>query len=324
MTNFQKCKPIIRDNSQYLLSLKELTIRIPKENTKDKAYFSKLYASSKAGFDGEKKIDRLLETIPFPSLHTIIPNFQTQSTFGTYFQMDTLIVTNRYILLLEIKNIRGHIEFQENPAQIIRTYDGVEEKLDCPIHQIIRNTNALSNIVCKITTNLPVHAAVVFCNSSAHVSSYPKNAKILYKNQIDFYIENLNKSPEKVDRITFQKIVKRLNSLNNNYKQISLATRYSIDSMSLRQGIFCEICESNMYSLRNSSIFSCDSCNKTDKEIFTNSIIGLFGILGPELKRSQIQTHLSVRTRFGIIRALTKLNCTKSGSGKSTYYSLPK
>lgn len=324
MSLYQKTKTIKRNNSNELLALRELAIRTPVSNEKQKQFFNKQFAMAKAGHDGEVKVDRILERIPFPMLHTIIPDFHTQSKFGTFFQMDTLIITNRYILLLEIKNIRGQIEFYENPDQIIRTYEGVTEKLDCPIHQLNRNKKALENIVFTVTQKLPIYSAIVFCHSSAHISNYPKTAKILYKNQVDFYIEQLNSLPEKCNKDEYLHLVKTVNTINRNFKRIPLAVRYSIDVLALRQGIFCHSCEQIMVPAEKSTAYHCKNCDHIDKEVLSKTITSLFYILHNDLKRSDIERYLDIRTKHRVTKALAQLRCSKKGKARATRYSLPK
>ncbi|WP_342528090.1 nuclease-related domain-containing protein [Chryseomicrobium sp. FSL W7-1435] len=324
MTAYIKTKPIIRDKRDHLIALKQLALRTPAENVTDKAFFTKLYATSKAGYDGEVKIDRILENIPLPALHSIIPDFHTQSKFGSYFQFDSLIITNRYILHLEIKNIRGNIEFQENPAHLIRTYEGVQEKLDCPIHQLARNSKALEIISNNFEVKLPIYSAIVFSHSNAKIASYPQSTKILYKNQIDFFIEKLNSLPELCEKGQLQKIIRTFHALNKNFKELPLSSRYSFDATKLAKGMFCLECEDQLHINSNSRIFNCTVCGNEQHSIVSDTIISMFRIVSPQLKRSEIQEFLNYGCKDTILRALKKLQCTKSGSGKLTNYSLPK
>lgn len=324
MKPYQRAKPIKRNKTYDLMALRELAIRIPITNTREKTFFTNMYKAAKAGYDGETKIDRVLENIAFPTLHTIIPDFHTQSKFGAYYQMDTVILTNRYILLLEIKNIRGLIEFHENPAHIIRTIEGVKEKMDCPIHQLARNSKTLENLVCNVTKKLPIYSAIVFCNPTAQVTSYPPTVKILYKNQVDFFIEKLNTLPEVCEKSEYQQVVKSLTTNNKNFKITPLSLRYSIDPSILRKGVFCLKCESPMHPLNRSTAFKCLECNSTYKDALVNSIVGLFGIFDRELSREQLENHLNIKAKDRIIKALTQLRCTKKGKARATRYSLPK
>lgn len=323
MSIYQKPKPIHRDLSHELIALRELTVRTSPTNLHEKNFFRKQYAATVAGHEGEKKVDRLLEMMPFPNLHTIIPNFQTQSKFGTYYQMDTLIVTNRYVLLLEIKNIRGYIEFQDNPAQIIRTYEGVKEKLNCPIHQLDRNKKALEHLILPINQVLPIYSAIVFCHSTAQISSYPKTTKILYKNQVDFFLEKLNTLPEKCTKQEFQKLIRVIKSANNNFKKIPLSLRYSIDVSKLMTGIYCKECEGHMTPLSSSFSFQCSLCKQKDSNALTDSIIGLFGIVNGDLSRQEMRHYLNLQSRERISTALARLDCVKNGFAKAIRYSLP-
>ena len=91
-----------------------------------------------AGYHGECYVDNFLKQVHFPSNYAILKDLHIQVDSNSYLQMDTLILTKKYIALLWIKNIRGKIAFQKNPDQLIREFDGEITPFECPEQQIIR------------------------------------------------------------------------------------------------------------------------------------------------------------------------------------------
>lgn len=320
MTVFQKVKQIVREEHDTVTGMRELFMRIPEVPASQKEYFKKQLYSAEAGFKGEKQTDSILESIPAPPLHHILPNFQTRSKYGSYYQMDTLILTNRYVLLFEIKNIRGILEFRQNPDHMIRTYEGIEEKMNCPIHQLNRNHHALSKLLHTHYPQLPIYSAIVFTNSNTRITSYPHKTQILYKNQIEYHLSKLNQSQEKYDKKQFQQLVRTLRALDRNFVPTSLVARYSIDQSILKRGVFCKECHSKMLPL--DTHFRCVVCNTIDKDALKRSLVGLFKLVGPDLSIQMCKDLLEVQSKERIQYALKQLKCTRSGRGRASRYRL--
>ncbi|TMU83729.1 NERD domain-containing protein [Bacillus sp. BHET2] len=58
--------------------------------------------------------------------------------FSNYFQIDFLLLTPCYILLIEVKNILGNVTIDPFIKQLTRTYKGVTEGFSDPISQVQR------------------------------------------------------------------------------------------------------------------------------------------------------------------------------------------
>lgn len=238
MPDFVKLKIKERRVPIEIEGIEELLRRLPIHDVRNRTYLTNQLGQMIAGHSGEVKVDQKLATLPMPMLHELIPNFTTRNYFGSHFQLDTLLVTNRYVLYLEVKNIRGNIEFISNPQQLKRTFDGKVDYMSCPLHQTKRNYRELSHIVRKHHSDLPVYAAIVFANSSATIISQQNDVKILYRRQLDLYIEKLNTLPEILDKLQFQKFIKKLKTATHNFHPEALVVRYNLDPATLLKGIF--------------------------------------------------------------------------------------
>ena len=84
------------------------------------------------GYIGEQKVDYHLERLTLPNTiaHDIYIKTEQQN-----FQIDTLILTQRAIYIIEIKNYTGTITFDTNLQQFIRKHDTKEEGFHDPITQ---------------------------------------------------------------------------------------------------------------------------------------------------------------------------------------------
>lgn len=83
--------------------------------------------------------------------------------------MDSLLLSQNYILILEVKNISGTLLFDHNFQQLIRTLDGTEEAYPYPLTQIQQHEDHLKSWLAKNGfIVIPVHSLVVISNPSDH------------------------------------------------------------------------------------------------------------------------------------------------------------
>lgn len=123
-----------------------------------------------AGYHGECKADRQLSTIDDP--HMLILNDLSIHVGKTFFQIDTLILTKTFILILEIKNIAGAMEFGAEFEQFSRHYKGEVTGFPNPISQANRNMIHLTHwLQKKKLPILPIDYLVVFTNPSSLLST---------------------------------------------------------------------------------------------------------------------------------------------------------
>ncbi|MFC0270255.1 nuclease-related domain-containing protein [Metabacillus herbersteinensis] len=91
-------------------------------------------AKSLAGYKGEAAIDYPLS--PLPEKNYLILHDMRLQNKQHYFQMDTLLLSQSYLLILEVKNMSGTLPFDNKFKQLIRTLDGKQESYPYPLVQI--------------------------------------------------------------------------------------------------------------------------------------------------------------------------------------------
>ncbi|WP_099191944.1 NERD domain-containing protein [Tepidibacter mesophilus] len=170
----------------------------------------------KYGLDGENNVYYELKNsfIPMICLHDI------RLEYGDYVaQFDFIIITNKFILVLETKKLTGDIEItaEGDFIRIIKNSYGKtikKEGMYSPISQNERHVNILKEILTKngIIKTLPVKSAVIIAN--------PKT--ILNKSKCSKYIQN---SIYKYDQII--NILKK--ELNNKDNEKNILEKYMFE-----------------------------------------------------------------------------------------------
>nr|WP_289038699.1 nuclease-related domain-containing protein [uncultured Allobacillus sp.] len=118
----------------YSLMLENLLRRLPK-NHPTYAKLADRFGREKAGFQGEQRLDYALSKLDFNhyTLHDIRLPFHR-----TFFQLDSLIVTPRFLLMLEVKAYRGQVLFRNDFSKTIQQPrpHATEKIYDDPIVQV--------------------------------------------------------------------------------------------------------------------------------------------------------------------------------------------
>lgn len=163
--------------------------RLPSEHPKRKKIEQDL-TKYKVGYQGEKSIDYHISFFNKDN-YLIIHDVRLLDYDNRYFQIDTIILSKKMILILEVKNIAGTLYFDNTFNQLIRTIDGKEEAFTNPVVQVERQKFQLHSwLLQNKYEKLPIIPLVVLSNpktiiktSSNHkeISQKVLHSEILYK-----------------------------------------------------------------------------------------------------------------------------------------------
>jgi len=149
----------------------------------------------KAEIAGEKEVDYPLQFLD-KDKYLILHNLRIKDHNG-FFQMDTLILTEKYYLILEVKNWQGSIVFDSN-GQVIRTRSEEEEGFPSPIPQVKMQKFRLQKWLRK--HNLPelhIEALIVISFPTTIIKtaspSIPLPKQVIHNNQLYFKIMEFEK-----------------------------------------------------------------------------------------------------------------------------------
>ena len=204
-------KEFTTDNKQ-LEDLKELSSKV--KNNDKKKYIDKDIAILKYGIDGEKNTDYELKNsfIPMLILHDI--RLESEDYVA---QMDYILITKYFIMILETKKLSGDISINES-GEFIRSFKSKygkvykREGIYSPITQNERHIRILKKIlkennVCK---NIPIYSGIVMANPKSIInkSRAPKDIKeqiVKYDQLAKFIKDKIDYEKKKNDGIVFDK-----------------------------------------------------------------------------------------------------------------------
>ncbi|MDR7073116.1 ribosomal protein L37AE/L43A [Fictibacillus barbaricus] len=244
-----------------------------------------------------------------------------------FFQIDTLLLNPHFCLVLEVKNYSGHLYFDGDYKQLIRTKDDKKDIFDCPIQQVKRQVFHLSKIIelNKLPT-IPIESLVVFTHPKAHIESSPnyyEALKMVIKSPLlserisDLYRKYSKQvySPKEI-----KKMVRTLKKYNEPYDP-NLIKKYEIDPKHLFNGVLCPICETNTMEYIRTN-WKCPICNTTSKKEHIAALTDYALLISTTISNKECKEYLKLTSSSKAYHLLSSLNFPYTGSTKSRIYHL--
>lgn len=269
------------------------------------------YLSLEKGFIGEQKFDRWLEGL---SEGTLILSDLLLECNNTFFQIDTLIISQTTIYLIEIKNYEGDFMIEKD-----RWYTVAGAEIKNPLLQLERCEGLLRKLLHVAGYKTPIEAYLIFVNPEFHLYQAPLKSSIIFPTQLTRFIKKLNMIPSKVT-IKNTNLAEKLISLHsNNYSFIRLPD-YNFEN--IPKGITCQYCHSYL-NKHDTFTLVCNKCNK--KETIIVAVLRSveeFKILFPEKRVTIITIYdwCKIIDSKKTIKRILATNYKQIGHGRSSYY----
>ena len=304
--------------------LEALLRRLPAEHAQ-RARIEEDLSKYKAGYQGEKSLDYHLSF--FQKQIIILHDIRLSDDEKHFFQIDTMIISPKFIIILEVKNIIGTLYFDQNFNQLIRIIDGKEESFSNPIIQVERQKRQLEkwlkrhsfdkyNIIPYVVLSNP-KAIIKASSNQREIAKRVIHSDLLYKN-----IENLESKfyPDVYTTKEIRKLAKLLIKQNQLFDQ-NILEYYKIKIDVLLTGVYCTNCQA--YSMiRDKGNWHCIKCFKNSKDAHFLALMDYFLLIGNTIKNHQIRNFLHISSIYNASRLLSKLNLPSTGSKKDKVYYL--
>ncbi len=112
-----------------------------------------------AGYKGECALDYPLSFLP-EKKYSILHDVRLQAN-GHFFQIDTILLSEMFIVLIDAKNMAGKLYFDPRFHQLIQTLDGEEKAYSDPLIQARRHKELFTQWLAK--NKLPSAPAPFAC-----------------------------------------------------------------------------------------------------------------------------------------------------------------
>jgi hypothetical protein len=281
----------------------------------------------KGGFYGEQRLDYFLKFLPEERYHI----FQGVRLIGKYgaFQIDCLILSTNFILIIEVKNFSDEVHFDKNFNQVIRKSRIKGEKsFQDPIAQAHRHEVQLKNYIRTHKIKMPpIETLVCISNASTKITTDDQNERVLQKvfhaeHVLEKVAELEKKHTEQtISQKTLQKLSNCILAGNTPLREDIFKTyKISRDELGLRVG--CPSCYSDQMSFKSGNWY-CTSCSKISNDAHEKLIYDYLLLINPIITNKQCSALLRIQSRYSVHRILSKMPLSSSGHTKARKYFLP-
>ncbi|UII55545.1 NERD domain-containing protein [Cytobacillus spongiae] len=238
-----------------------------------------------AGYKGEKTIDYHLEHLKdFMILHDV-----RLSINNLTFQIDTLLLSSKFLLLLEIKNIFGTLIFDHEFKQLIRkNKEDKEEGFPTPLAQANRHSILLKKWLDTHTKfNLPIEYFIVISHSSTILKTSTNSIQLFDKVfHAQHLIEKINTMQKKyrtehLDEKSLKKLSKLIIKAHS-LEDFNILSYYKMEESEVIPGVACPNCK-QIGMVRLHGCWKCPSCTHLSKDAHLSTISDYFLLIDDRL-----------------------------------------
>lgn len=281
------------------------------------------YKNWMAGYKGEKSLEFHLSMLSDQKYH-IFHNIRL--LLGKYFfQIDFLILTSAFALVLESKNRIGEYHFQKYLNQTTLKFQDKEERINNPVLQArlqaLKFKKWLQKHHCP---DIPIHHLFVNSNGKSTIKVEHGNEQILrYIANSEGLLEkitqiaNCNKK-EILDSKDLRK-VKRLLLTSHTPENFDILDHYHLSAKDIPTGVQCCDCNSLPMYYKN-GIWICRNCKCRSKTAHIQAIHDYFLLIKPSITNAELRYFLHIESPTSANRILLKLGLAFSGANKNRIY----
>lgn len=318
---------IIKDR-QYPIKAKKLEAlrRRLKINHDKTSLIEAEYARVLAGYRGEISLNYFLSFLPHHQyfiFHDLrLPSLQNEY----FFQMDILLLSKNFFLIIEVKNLAGSVTYDPSNQQLIQYYKEKETVYKDPFLQVQRQKQQLYKWIEKanIPSSIPISTLVILSNPQTLIKENSHTSqKIIRPDRLLSKISEYEKM-YRHESLT-EKEIKKLNRQflkEHTEDHYNVMQKFSLTSSDLIPGVHCPKC-SYLPMLRKRYTWFCSRCQYEDNEVYIPSLQDFHYLFGNSINNSQLRMFLNIHSRHSAKRILKSLNLTCVGDKKAATYTLP-
>lgn len=278
--------------------------------------FAVKYRNLCAGIIGELLVDREMDELILGEDHFIFRNYESKSHTQKSIQIDTLYISKKFILTLEVKNISGHVRFEQMQHQFIRTKDSGEmESFTNPVNQAIRHQQWLQQQLVQLNVRLPIISAIIFTNPSTIISSPPSHMPVFHLSGLRYELPKWNTMYKEC--INDYQLQKLKNHFINIYSRRAFNMPSNIETIA--KSVLCPNCHQELFYYRT---LRCRQCTLPINYI--NVVLNEFRVIwGNTISVRQLYDYCQFRSTKSAYLFIKSKEFQKVNNRKLAQYVIP-
>ena len=291
--------------------------RMP-ENHPKRETIEDLLKSSNAGFGGEERLDHLMKNFDPDYPYLIIQDLSIST--NTDFQVDTVLLTQSCVILLEVKNISGRLRFTVNPSALHQTKaSGIEKAYKSPLVQVEMIEWNFENLLKRLDFLLPVQAFLVIAYPNQIVLDTPPGSVIWSADEVMIRLHNFNLPHKQISEDEMQQLGQQLLTLASEYNPFPLAPKHGISVSKIANGVFCAICKTTKMD-RIKRSWQCPVCKMKSSDAHHQALQEWFMLIKPSISAAECKEFLGLEHLSTARNILKNPLYKRTGNNKKRRY----
>ncbi|MEZ7172049.1 nuclease-related domain-containing protein [Sporosarcina sp. OR05] len=218
----------------------------------------KRFVNLSKGLEGEDQFIHLIESLQSDTylLHDIC--FEHNHSV---FQIDTMLISEKEILLFEVKNYEGEFVYDAGTFRLVSN----NQEIINPLHQLNRSIALLRSML--KSSNLSIKGYLAFINPEFTLLQAPVDTPIILPTQLKRFMKRLEQVPSSLSAKHLQ-LAEGLLKLHLPKSPYVRVPHYAYEE--LKKGILCSSCFTFMEQ-KDSRFMSCKNCGLS--EVVDDSIL---------------------------------------------------
>lgn len=218
----------------------------------------KRFVNLSKGLEGEDQFIHLIESLQLDTylLHDIC--FEHNHSV---FQIDTLLISEKEILLFEVKNYEGEFVYDAGTFRLVSN----NQEIVNPLHQLNRSVSLLRSMLKSST--LPIKGYLAFINPEFTLLQAPVDSPIILPTQLKRFMKRLEQVSSSLSA-KHRQLAEGLLKLHLPKSPYVRVPHYAYEE--LKKGILCSSCFTFMEQ-KDSRFMSCKNCGLS--EVVDDSIL---------------------------------------------------
>ncbi|WJY26339.1 nuclease-related domain-containing protein [Sporosarcina trichiuri] len=293
--------------------------RIPRSHPVSPNLQSRLSAA-KAGYGGELELDRVLNTYKFP--HEILEFHDLSLVSHTLFQMDTLLLTEQFALICEVKNMAGDLVVTENPPQLIRTADdGTLSGFLSPLAQVHTTCKLFEGWLRARGVHLPVYGCVVMAYAKQRITLPNTEIPTLFPKLVPGYVGELMTGSGGLTTDELALLGQRILESHQGFNHKPICERFDVPTEVIKGGVACPDCD-RLGMWKRGKGWYCPACKCRSMTAHEQAIRDWFWLTGKPLTNAACRALLGIDCPRTALRLLRAMELTAVGNKRGRTYSM--
>jgi hypothetical protein len=268
----------------------------------------------RAGFGGEQHVDSILLRSRFSSPASLIGDLQLADRFC---QIDTIVVTDHFVLILEVKNFSGTLSFNEDRFHMEQTTrEGNKYGYNSPVTQVWNAREELLAILSLAGISCPVHGAIVLPYPSTLIDRMPSEFPVVYGYSLNRFISTL---PRTGRTISPEETAQLLINQQQPFPKMDFQGMYNYNPNQLKKGVLCGKCGSACQKV-SERLLLCRSCKQPVEDGYRRALDDWFDFAAPEITNAQCREFLGLKDKHAANYLLKKMDFLSQGASHRTIY----